>query len=435
MASQSPLQHTRRKTLPASTIDTLPPMPDLGPRAASVPNMFGPTLSEAVKTPGLGDKAKALLDWWKHSRIGRGLARYSMKRGNLLAGGISYVALFSISGAVALGWTIFMAVLGGNEELRQSVLDAVNQAMPGLLTNGSEEGLLNPDSLVQQSPFSIGGLIALVILLFSSAKVMTALKMSLWSIFGIVRLPDNAVITKLRDLLGFLVIALGVVVTAVLGILLNTLGSQFLDLVGISGGIGKFAINFGSLLLALLVDVVVFVALLSFVAGLRIPAKDLWIGGTVFGVASGLLRFLGTKVVGAVDDPLLAGFTTIITLLLWINILARVTLMISAWIANPPIAPVPGSQDHMHGKSTPNYVTMSNIDTLDWPHHTMTGDIEPDPRYDPESEEIVISDRVWNSTEGKWLRKRIETSERRADKYRRKLWELGETRKVGKDNP
>lgn len=380
-------------------------------------------------------KVQELIKWWNHSRIGRGLARYSMKRGNLLAGGISYVGLFSISGAVALGWTIFMAVLGGNAQLRQSVLEAVNAAMPGLLTNGSEKGLLDPDSLVQQSPFSIGGLIALVILLLSAAKVMTALKMSLWSMFGIVRLPDNAVITKLRDFVGFIVIAAGVVITGVLGVLLNTLGSQFLHFVGITGTVGKTALTAGSLLLSLLVDTVVFAALLKYVAGLRIPGKDLWVGATMFGFASGLLRFLGTKAVGAVDDPLLQGFATIITLLLWINILARVTLMISAWIANPPIAPVPRSQDHMHGRSTPNYVTMTNTDTLDWPHHTMTGDIEPDPRYDPDAEEIVLSDEIWHSTEGKWLRKRIESAEKRADDYRRRLWALGEVRKVGKYNP
>lgn len=435
MASDSPLSDARWQTTPGSPIDTLPPIDDLGPRAASVPELFGPTLKAAVKAEGMMGKIQELVKWWNHSRIGRSLARYSMKRGNLLAGGISYVGLFSISGAVALGWTIFMAVLGGNAELRQSVLEAVNGAMPGLLTNGSEKGLLDPDSLVQQSPFSIGGLVALVILLFSSAKVMTALKMSLWSMFGIVRLPDNPVITKLRDFLGFIVIAAGVVVTGVLGVLLNTLGSQFLDLVGITGGVGKAALTGGSLLLSLLVDMVVFAALLKFVAGLRVPSKDLWVGAAVFGVASGLLRFLGTKAVGAVDDPLLQGFATIITLLLWINILARVTLMISAWIANPPIAPVPGSQDHMHGRSTPNYVTMSNTDTLDWPHHTMTGDIEPDPRYDPDSEEIVLSDAIWHSTEGKWLRKRIESAQKRADHYRRRLWALGEVRKVGKDNP
>lgn len=434
MASQAPLHESKRYTLPASHADTAPPPDDLGPRAASVPDLFGPTLKDAWSEKTLTEKSKQLAAWWNHTRIGRGLSRYSLKRGNLLAGGISYVALFSISGAVALGWTIFMAVLGGNEKLRASTIDAVNQAMPGLLMDGTNNGLLDPDSLVQDSPFTIGGFIALIVLLFSASKVMTALKMSLWSIFGIVKLPDNPVLTKVRDFIGFILIATGVIVTAILGFLVNTLGNWFLDLIGINGTFGRITITAGSLLAALLVDAIIFAALIRFVAGMRVPQRDLWIGAGIFGIASGLLRYLGTTAVGAINDPLLQSFATIITLMLWVNILARVSLMISAWIANPPIAAMPLSQDHLHGLTLPNYVTMSELDTLDWPHHTMTGDLEPDPRYDPESEEIVISDKIWHSAEGKWLRTRIERAERRADHYRRRLWSLGEIRKVGKNN-
>ena len=40
-------------------------------------------------------------------------------------GGIAYAALFSVFAALTIAYTIFMAVLGNNDELRQTVLDAL----------------------------------------------------------------------------------------------------------------------------------------------------------------------------------------------------------------------------------------------------------------------------------------------------------------------
>ena len=45
----------------------------------------------------------------------------------MLTGGIAYAALFSVFAALTIGYTVFMAVLGGNDELRQTVLDTVER--------------------------------------------------------------------------------------------------------------------------------------------------------------------------------------------------------------------------------------------------------------------------------------------------------------------
>ena len=49
--------------------------------------------------------------WVKSTRLFRANARYLNARGNLLAGGISYTALISITAALVIGWTIFMLVI------------------------------------------------------------------------------------------------------------------------------------------------------------------------------------------------------------------------------------------------------------------------------------------------------------------------------------
>ena len=60
---------------------------------------FGPSFQEAIEAEGIGAKGAQIFDWYNHTRVGRGMRRYSFKRGNLLAGGVSYTALVSIRGA------------------------------------------------------------------------------------------------------------------------------------------------------------------------------------------------------------------------------------------------------------------------------------------------------------------------------------------------
>lgn len=411
----------------ASAMDTNPVSLPWEPRAADAPDFTSPTLKEAFAADGLAAKGTELYNWYAHSRVGRALARYGLKRGHLLAGGISYVALFSITAAVAIGWTIFMAVLGHNQELRTSTLSAIDTAMPGLLiTAGNENGLLNPDSLILDSPFTVGGFIAAISLFLSASRVMAALKSSLWSMFGIVHLPDNPVVTQLRDYAGFFVLTFGVLITATLGVLTTTLSTLVTDFLGITGGFAEFLLRVSSLLVALLVDAIVFAILVRFIAGVRVPKRDLLWGSLMMGVASSLIRYLGTNAIGSVEDPVLAAGAAVITLMLWINLIARLVLMISAWIANPPFAGAAKNKAHVHGAEYPNYVTMSAPHTLDWPHHTQTGDLDRDPRHDPEAYETVLDEKIWNSRRGVRLRVTIEQLEEKLAKLRRELWSLGE---------
>ena len=80
--------------------------------------------------------AKAAFAWWQRTRPARANARFGARGGGVLTGGIAYAALFSVFAALTIGYTVFMAVLGGNDELRQKVLDSVNASLPGLVDTG-----------------------------------------------------------------------------------------------------------------------------------------------------------------------------------------------------------------------------------------------------------------------------------------------------------
>ena len=92
---------------------------------------------------------KALFAWWQHTRPARANARFGARGGGVLTGGIAYAALFSVFAALTIGYTVFMAVLGDNDELRQEVLDAVNASLPGLDRHRRRRsGMIDPDALV-----------------------------------------------------------------------------------------------------------------------------------------------------------------------------------------------------------------------------------------------------------------------------------------------
>lgn len=354
---------------------------------------------------GVVARAKALLDRWKQTRVARALARYSIARGGLLAGGISYSALFSISAALTITWTIFMTVLGGNAELRGTVIDGINQALPGIIDDGSGTGIVTPDQLVLDTAITPTSVVAAAVLLWTALSVMTALKKSIRAMFGIVAPPEQIVVAKLRDLLGFVALALGVLLTAALGLLAGALAETVLGAIGVEGAVTGWLLRGLSFLVALAVDWAVFVMLFRVTAGVRPERRDLVLGALLGAVATGVLRQLGTALVRSVDDPLLASFAAIATLLLWVNLVARVALVVAAVTANPPAPERAGSPEEMHLDHRPNYVTVSDPETLDWEHQPVTGTIVPDPTLAPDYEPDPEPRR--GGLVGWWQRRRI----------------------------
>src|SRR5690625_7518755 len=78
-----------------------------------------------------------------------------------------------------------MALLGNNAELRQAVLDAVDDTLPGIVDTGDNGGLIDPDALVQDTALTLTSVAAAAVLLWSAISVMGALKRSIRAMFGI----------------------------------------------------------------------------------------------------------------------------------------------------------------------------------------------------------------------------------------------------------
>lgn len=339
---------------------------------------FSPTLSDVSAEDRLGGKLKVFIQWIQRTRVVRSLLRYSSGRGALLAGGIAYSAIFSLAAALTIALTVLLGILGRSPQLKDAVFSSLASALPGVLSWKGSSGIVDPSQLVLSTSFSLTGVIAVVVLLFSATSVMQAMKSSIRAMFGIDQVPSGAAVEKLRDLLGFITICLGVAASGILTLANTVIANDILGMLGIKSALASLAIRLGSFLISAAIDGLILWILIRFVALVRAPKTDLWWGLAGFGLVASLIRSLGTSAVGSVDNPLLASFAAIATLLLWINLLSRVMLIACAFIANPPKALKVSEAEDVHATERPNYVSLSEPLTLDWAHHRISGAVDLD---------------------------------------------------------
>jgi len=288
-------------------------------------------------SPSLLERAKALLAWWQRTRPARANARFGARGGGVLTGGIAYAALFSVFAALTIGWTVFMAVLGNDEGLRTSVLQAIDEALPGLVQTGDNDGVIDPEALQLSAGLTVAGIVAVVVLMLSALSATAALRTGVRAMFADEGTGGNAVTGKLRELGGLVGLAFAVLLSAVLTTAAGSAARWVLAAFGWEGA-AQVALQGVGILVAFVVDALTFVLVVRVLAAEDPPRRDLVRGALLAAVGIGVVRFLGTSVVaGSADrNPLLASFAVIVTLLIWINLIARIVLLAAAWVADPP---------------------------------------------------------------------------------------------------
>ena len=89
------------------------------------------------------------------------------------------------------------------------------------------------------------------------------------------------------------------------------------------------------MLVGVAVDTGLMLLLLRFLSGVSLPTHDLVQGALLGGVGFTVLKLLGARLVsGTVNNPLFASIALVVGLLVWLNLIARLTLISAAWAAN-----------------------------------------------------------------------------------------------------
>jgi membrane protein len=275
---------------------------------------------------------------WQATFAGRVWSRYSDARGNVLAGGIAYFAFFSVFPALAIGFTVLGLVLGRDSALQTQLAQYVNTALGatviGLSEAPGQEGLVYVGDLVQSSALTFSAVTGFVILLFTGLGWLDAMRQGIRAVFG---RPGggNPLLSKVRDVGTLATFGFAVLVSAVASVVVSTASHAVLGWLGLDGvaGAGPL-VRVLSALAILLVDTGIFLLLFRGLSGVAVPVQHLWQGALAGGVALGLLKVFG----GVLLDHLparrfLAAFAVVVGLLVWMNLVGRLTLLAASWSA------------------------------------------------------------------------------------------------------
>ncbi len=283
-------------------------------------------------------KLQKLVAWVQGLRAVRTVMHYLQSRGPLLAGGLSYQAIFAIFAALWVGFSVAGILIETNPDIRQAFFGMLNNSIPGLIDtgDGDGDGIVDPDDLQTGAVLSWTGAIALGGLLFTALGWLASARDAIRTLFGLPGELVNFVLLKLKDVgLGVAFGAALLVSSALLVLSTQTLSAVF-DFLGISRSspVAAVAGSAVGLLLMFALDTATLAALYRLLSGLSIPLKRLLVGASIGAAGLGVLKVLGSALLGGASrNPLLASFALILGLLIWFNLICQVILLAASWIA------------------------------------------------------------------------------------------------------
>ena len=277
---------------------------------------------------------------YEASRVGKTLRRFGGHNGNVLAAGIAYYSLASIAAGLMLTATIASALVSSRSAWRSSFYDFLGNAIPGVVDSGDGEGLISENDLSAGGIAGAVGAVSIVILLNTATRYVGGLRAGLRTMLG--RASSNPLTGKVRDLIALV----SLLVIALVGIALQVGASRAAE--GIMDGLGwesgeAWALRAAAAFAGLVADAL-FVTVALVVLGKAVMTRRLWWVVGAVAVLMSILRFaVSASLAGTSSNPILAPFTAIITMLVFVDLVNRLLLVGAAWMGTYVTAPEEGA--------------------------------------------------------------------------------------------
>jgi membrane protein len=264
----------------------------------------------------------------------RVFTRYAQGRGPILASGLAFQGLFAVFAGLWVAFSIAGIVISGNVQLQDAILLVLNNAIPGLIDTG-DGGAIDAKMLLSAGVFGWTGAIALVGLLVTALGWLASARDAVRTMFDLPSPVTNFALLKLRDLALGLALGVVLIVSAFLSVAGTSATSFLLALADIHAR-SEVAIVIGRIVtlgVMFALDTVVLASLYRVLAAIRIPTKRLWSGALLGAVGLGVLKILGSALLGgATNNPLIASFAVLAGLLIFFNFVCQVILIAASWI-------------------------------------------------------------------------------------------------------
>jgi len=276
----------------------------------------------------VGEWVRRVLAWALRLRVVRSVLLFSESKGPVLAGSITFRALFSLFAAVLLGFSAAAIWLRGRPELWDALISAMDNVVPGLI--GGADAVIDVDEL-QNRPGSItiAGIVAVLALVWAAIGAIQTLRTAIRMMAGTANDTTPFFLLIVRDLIFAAAVGAMFVVAAAVTFLGSAFASTVLDWLGIESGLlATITTRIITILATFVLDAVLIALLFFLLSGVRVSARALWSGAVVGGIGLVALQQLsGLFVGGAPSNPLLTSFASLVALLLWLNLSAQVILI------------------------------------------------------------------------------------------------------------
>ncbi len=257
---------------------------------------------------------------------------YARRRGPLLAAGGAYRMFFSIAAMLVAGFAVLGMVASDNPVLRDGIIDMVAASTPGLIDTG-DGGLAKPEQLLGLGGFGLTLVISLGALVFTSLGWIAGLREGIRTILGLYRDRSNPVVSKLRDAMLLLVLAVALVSSSVLAIASSSMIDSVAVLLNLSGVWTSALTRVAFVVAMLALDCATAWVLLRIASRAIMIRGALWPAVLLAGVGATLLRFFSAMLLASLtNNVLLAPFAVILGLFVWFNLLSQVYLVAAALV-------------------------------------------------------------------------------------------------------
>lgn len=266
--------------------------------------------------------------WLDH--LARAVDRYIGHSGYQYVASVTYFSLLSLVPMLMVALSAAGFVLAGQPSLLAELRDGIVGAVPGPL--GSRVGGLVDEVIDQRTQV---GVLGLLIGLYSGWNWMNALRDALTAMWDQQRADQPVVRTVLKDLLALVSLVMALLVSFALTVVGGVVSGALLRLVG--GGDTSWAptaLRIATVALALLADWLVFLWVLARLPREPVGTRSAMRGAVAAAIGFELLKLAGSLFLGVIStSPTGAVFGSVIGLLIFLSLVSRLVVFITAWTA------------------------------------------------------------------------------------------------------
>src|SRR4051794_1591099 len=261
---------------------------------------------------------------------------YGAVEGSLLAGAVTYFGFLSFFPLLALGFSVVGYISGAYPDARDHLVTAIEEIFPNIVT---ENGAGNTISLHEiEGAKTAAGIIGLVTLLYAGLGWLSGLRNALEAAFQVPkRKQPNFVVGKLIDLGALIVIGLILIVSVGIEGVIEAAADSLVAAVNLDEtSIGKPLIWTIGVLLGVVASTLLFFVMYRMLGRPQISSRAVWQGAVFAAIAFEVLKIIVVNILGSVGGTSIASLAIAVTLVVWINYFARITVYGAAWSMTVP---------------------------------------------------------------------------------------------------